>query len=49
MPVLVNIVKIDAGYFHSLALDREGQAWSAGSGLHGELGRELKSELFDKV
>jgi alpha-tubulin suppressor-like RCC1 family protein len=24
VPVLVNIVKIDAGYFHSLALDREG-------------------------
>ena len=39
IPVLINIVKIDAGYFHSLALDREGQAWSAGSGLHGQLGR----------
>ena len=25
--------------WHSLALDREGQAWSAGYGGHGELGR----------
>ena len=30
VPLLVNIVQIDSGYFHSLALDSRGQAWSVG-------------------
>ena len=36
---LKSIVKIECGYWHSLALDKSGQAWSAGYNTHGELGR----------
>lgn len=49
---LVNIVKIDCGYWHSLALDQNRQAWSAGYNTHGELGRQITatdSDIFGKV
>ena len=49
---LVNITKIDCGYWHSLALDHNGQAWSAGYNTHAELGREpstLDATVFGKV
>ena len=49
---LVKIIKIDAGYWHSLALDQNGQAWSAGYNTHGELGRQvttIDSDVFGKV
>ena len=39
IPSLVNILKVECGYWHSLALDANGQAWSAGYGAYGELGR----------
>lgn len=39
VPNLVNIVQIDSGYFHSLAVDSAGNAWSSGQGTYGELGR----------
>jgi alpha-tubulin suppressor-like RCC1 family protein len=48
IPSLVNIVKVDAGMWHSLALDGEGQAWSAGYGAHGELGRAKTAEDADQ-
>lgn len=49
VPGLVNIKVVDCGLYHSLALDHEGQAWSAGAGFHGELGRHEKEEGFAPV
>ena len=52
VPRLINIVKIDCGYWHSMALDASGQAWSAGYGNYGELGRmkeQTNSDTFGEV
>ena len=47
IPGLVNIVKVNCGYWHSLALDANGQAWSAGYGGYGELGRVKARKSYD--
>lgn len=44
VPLIKNIVKIECGVWHSIALDQTGQAFSAGYNGYGELGRPLKDD-----
>ena len=46
---IINIVKIESGYFHTLLLDSQGQAYSAGNNEAGELGRNDTSSDFKPV
>jgi alpha-tubulin suppressor-like RCC1 family protein len=46
---IINIVKIESGYFHTLLLDSQGQAYSAGNNGAGELGRNDTSSDFKPV
>ena len=44
---MVNITKVDCGYWHCLAIDGNHQAWSAGYGTYGELGRSKSDDDVD--
>lgn len=46
---LRDIVKVRAGYFHSLAIDASGQVYSCGGTNKGELGRQSQSAAWTKV
>ena len=44
-----NIVDIKSGGYHNLALSSEGQVYSWGSNIHGELGVDENDQNFDEI
>lgn len=45
----VKITAIAAGNYHNVLLDENGNVWTVGSNLNGELGRETEESVFQKA